>query len=110
MDKSVREILDKLRGYGLELYVREGVVHGRMRSGRMPYEARAWVERLQAVNDAAAAALRAEGVREQELKEMKDVRFWGERYQRGEIALEGKVVYDPGRGTARLRYREVQEK
>ncbi len=38
----------------------EGIVHGRMRGGKIPFEARVWIEQLQRVNEAAAALLTRE--------------------------------------------------
>ena len=105
---DVRELLETIRGFGIELFVEKGIVHGRMRSGKIPFAARGWIEKLQLVNDQAAALLEGENVRERIGITVAEALPYADRVKRGKIELVGKVIYHKAADRVDIRYREVK--
>ncbi len=101
------EVIEKLRGFGLELYVEGGIVHGRMRGGKIPFEARVWIEQLQRVNEAAAALLTRETVHERLGITVAEALPYADRIKRGESALVGKVIYHWVADRVDIRWKEL---
>lgn len=83
-DRAVCLIIEALQSFGMIVWAEDGVVHGRMRDGDIPYEALAWVHRLQACNDQAARTLAADPHRV--------------RVSRG-LSVDAACGYAPGTGT-----------
>jgi hypothetical protein len=106
---DVCEVIEKLRSFGINLCIENGVVRGRMCSGKIPFEARAWIERLQLVNEAATELLMQEIVHERLGITVAEALPYAERIKRGEIALVGKVIYHKAADQVDIRWKELNK-
>lgn len=106
---SAERMVDTLRSFGLRLYVKDGVVHGRMPDGeRVPYEARAWIDGLQTLNDAVAAYLTNEQVQIMESVPMEDFDKIREMLNSGRIVIH-KIYYCKRTRLSDVYYHEVEQ-
>ncbi len=106
--RSVEEIISELRRFGLQLFVKDGTVHGRMPDGRkMPLEARQLAEELRLYNDAAVRILEAERpIQKVVMRTVDEARAWKAKIEAGEIEMIGQVVYNDADGSAVMQYRK----
>ena len=92
---SAEEIIRELRRLGMDLFVgKDGAVHGRFREKgqRMTLEMRALADSLQALNEEAAALLRAEETMEFRNIPQEQALALGARVKNGELELVGAVT------------------
>lgn len=105
--RTTELLIEALRGLGMELYVEDGTVHGRMTDGgKMPLEAMRLAEELRLCNaDAVEILYRENEIRTVEIRDEIDASCWKARIDAGMIEMVGKLVYNKETGVATLRYR-----
>ncbi len=102
------QVIRELRALGFDLYVEAGVVHGRMRQGRVPLEARPWINALQMVNEECARLLENEPVKTAVIHGTEGLDVWKRRMEAGEIELAEPVRVSMKDKLSIVRYREVK--